>query len=174
MDEERCRRATRIARIDAAFRAGDMAALRASVAGQWAVPNGPMPREIGSCLGYAIYHSPLAFVRELLEAGADPAPSEHDGFPPLIAALAKDSKERLAPLVRLLLSYGADPDQRGMNDYTALHVAAFERRADIVTILLAHGADPSLRTRIDDLESALDVALESGDHEIITLLRAAQ
>ena len=40
--------------------------------GMLADPNGHMPDTIGSCLVYAIYHSPLAFIRRLLEIGADP------------------------------------------------------------------------------------------------------
>jgi uncharacterized protein len=36
------------------------------------IPNGRMPLSIGSCLEYAIYHSPLALNRTLLEIGADP------------------------------------------------------------------------------------------------------
>jgi hypothetical protein len=37
---------------------------------------------------YAIYHSPLAFIRILLEIGANPNTPVDDGFPPLIAALS--------------------------------------------------------------------------------------
>ncbi len=47
-----------------------------------------MPLTIGPCLVYAIYHSPLPFIRELLVIGADPNPAVSDGFPPLIAALS--------------------------------------------------------------------------------------
>lgn len=36
----------------------------------------------------SIYHSPLAFIRTLLEIGADPNRPTDDGFPPLIAALS--------------------------------------------------------------------------------------
>src|SRR5258708_6318606 len=75
-------------KIDAAFRAGDLAALRAAVEDPDIVPNGPMPLAIGPCLEYAIYHSPVSFIRTLLEIGADPNPKNHDGFPPLIAALS--------------------------------------------------------------------------------------
>ena len=45
------------------------------------VPNGRMPDTVGSCLVYAIYHSPLAFIRKLLEIGADPNAPADDGFP---------------------------------------------------------------------------------------------
>jgi hypothetical protein len=47
-----------------------------------------MPLAIGPCLEYAIYHSPLEFIRTLLEIGADRNPQDHSGFPPLIGALS--------------------------------------------------------------------------------------
>ena len=53
--------------IDAAFRAGDLAALRAAVDDPDTVPNGPMPLTIGQCLEYAIYHSPLPFIRTRID-----------------------------------------------------------------------------------------------------------
>jgi len=171
VSEDRCERGAAILRIDAAFRAGDLNALQAATAGRWPIPNGPMPMEIGGCLEYAIYHSPLPFVRALLELGADPNPVDHRGFPPLIAAVGQTTREDQLAVVELLLSFGADPNQRGMNDYTALQVAVIERRPSIVKALLLHGADPSLRTRIDNLESAMDLAVESGDSRLIELLR---
>ena len=63
-----------------AFRQGDLDALRAAVDDPNAIPNGRMPDAIGPCLTYAIYRSPLAFVRTLLELGADPTPPTI-GFP---------------------------------------------------------------------------------------------
>src|SRR5512136_2206743 len=85
---ERCGEYEQFKKIDAAFHAGDLAASRVAVDDPASVPNGPMPLTIGSCLEYAIYHSPLPFIRTLLEIGADPNPSDHAGFPPLIAALS--------------------------------------------------------------------------------------
>ena len=76
-DAERCAEYEKFRKIDAAFRAGDLAALRAAVDDPASVPNGPMPLTIGSCLEYAIYHSPLPFIRTLLEIGADPNPADH-------------------------------------------------------------------------------------------------
>ena len=74
-DAERCAEYATFKKIDAAFRAGDLAALRAAVGDPASVPNGPMPLTIGACLEYAIYHSPLPFIRTLLEIGADPNPA---------------------------------------------------------------------------------------------------
>ena len=71
-DAERCAEFEKFKKIDAAFRTGDLAALRAAVDDPASVPHGPMPLTVGSCLDYAIYHSPLAFIRTLLEIGADP------------------------------------------------------------------------------------------------------
>ena len=87
-DAERCKEEDVFRKIDAAFRNGDLAALRAAVDDPASVPNGPMPMTIGPCLVYAIYHSPLPFIRTLLTIGADPNHSADDGFPPLIAALS--------------------------------------------------------------------------------------
>jgi len=52
--------------------------------------------------------------------------------------------------VELLLSRGADIQQRGVNDYTPLHYAAARNDAKLIELLLARGADPNARTRIDD------------------------
>ena len=135
-DADSCAEHERFARIDAAFRAGDLDALRAAVADPGDVPNGPMPLAIGSCLEYAIYHSPLAFIAALLESGAD-------------------------------------PNQRGINDYTPLHIAVSERCEAVVEPLLAAGAEPSLRTRIDDCETPLAMAKKAGLHRIVEILQRA-
>jgi len=167
----------RFTRIDAAFRAGDLAALRAAVEDPAAVPNGPMPLAIGPCLEYAIYHSPVAFILELLEIGADPNPTDHAGFPPLIAALSCSRSQPGSParsdvpaILELLLEFGANPDQRGINDYTALHYAVAERNRSAVELLLRAGADPRLRTRIDECETPAEMARAAGQHETAELL----
>jgi hypothetical protein len=168
-DEERCAEARKLQRIDDAFRAGDLEGLRAALEDPAVVPNGPMPDTVGSCLVHAIYHSPLAFIRTLLELGADPNAPVDDGFPPLIAVL---STVRQVPgstprtdadeVLRLLLAYGADPNQRGINDYTPLHMAVDMRYLLGVQILLDAGADPSLRTRIDDCDTPEEMARSAG------------
>jgi ankyrin repeat protein len=136
-----------------------------------------MPDGIGSCLVYAIYHSPFGFIRTLLEIGADPDLPVDDGFPPLIAAL---SCTRAAPgatrrtdvdeIIRLLLAFGADPNQRGINDYTPLHMAVAEPNPLAVHVLLEGGADPQLRTRIDGCETPLEMAEAAGLRDIAAML----
>lgn len=178
-DLERCSEFEKFKKIDAAFRAGDLAALRAAVDEADSVPNGPMPRAIGLCLEYAIYHSPLAFIRTLLEIGADPNPADQAGFPPLIAALSCSRSRPGSPgrpdvldILKLLLAYGADPNQRGINDYTPLHMAVSESNLPAIALLLATGSDPHLRTRIDDYETPREMAEKAGFHEITALLSA--
>jgi hypothetical protein len=175
-DGERRAAHERFARIDAAFHAGDLDALRAAVGDPAVVPNGPMPQSIGSCLTYAIYHSPLPFVRVLLEIGADPNPDDPAGFPPLIAALTcsrslqgAPARSDVAELLALLISFGADPNQRGINDYTPLHMAVAERNLPAVRLLLEAGADPRLRTRIDDCETPGEMAERAGLGEFTAL-----
>lgn len=164
-DEERCAEWAKLERIDDAFTRGDMRALRAAVDDPSVIPNGRMPDTIGPCLAYAIYKSPLSFIRELLELGADPNAPSDDGFPPLIAALScgregpgMTPRPDLDDVIRLLLQYGADPHQRGINDYTALHMAVGEGNALAVQRLLDAGADPDVRTRIDDYDTPLEMA----------------
>jgi uncharacterized protein len=174
---ERCAEAKKLQQIDAAFRAGDLDALRAAVGDPAVVPNGRMPDTVGSCLVYAIYHSPLAFIRKLLEIGAEPNAPVDDGFPPLIAALTctRNSpgggrRDDVDDIIRLLLSYGADPNQRGINDFTPLHMAVSERNAFAIQLLLDAGADPDMKTRIDECESVIEMAEAGGLHEIAAML----
>jgi hypothetical protein len=175
-EDERCKEARLFARIDGAFRQGDLEALRAAVDDPAAVPNGRMPDAVGSCLVYAIYWSPLPFIRTLLELGANPREPADDGFPPLHAALTctrttpgANTRADVDDIIRLLLSFGADPNQRGINDYTPLHMAVAERNAKAVLQLLEAGGDPSLRTRIDDYETPLEMAQAARATDIIPI-----
>jgi ankyrin repeat protein len=175
---DRCEEARKIQRIDDAFRSGDLEALRAAVDDPEVVPNGVMPIVIGPCLVYAIYRSPLAFIRTLLEIGADPNAPVDDGFPPLFAALSctrerpgATTRTDVSEIIRLLLAFGIDPNQRGINDYTPLHMAVEERNAAAVRLLLDGGADPQLRTRIDSYETPLEMANALGFTDIAAMLR---
>src|SRR3954467_5587879 len=161
-----------VARAQDAFGRGDLEALRSALDDPNAIPNGQTP--FGSCLVYAIYWSPLAFIRTLLDLGADPNAPADDGFPPIIAALTctrdvpgANTRTDVDDVMRLLLSFGADPNQRGINDYTPLHMAVAERNALAVQILLDAGADASLRTRIDDYEAPIEMAQAAGLTDVV-------
>lgn len=143
-----------------AVEAGDLAAIRAILGGPPDFPNGPLPYDItvheDYCLDRAITHGPLSLVRELLELGADPN-YPGNGFPSLFSALDSPQPDRHERL-KLLLDYGADIQQRGVNDYTPLHQAACMDDAVAVEILLQRGADPNARTRIDECATPLEEA----------------
>lgn len=77
-------------------------------------------------------------------------------------------------IITLLLSFGADPTQRGISDYTALHMAVAERNLQAVDLLLTAGADRREKTRIDACESPLEMARTAGFTEIVDRLSAVQ
>ena len=180
-EERRCAEARRHARAAAAFRDGDADVLREMADDPAAFPNSYGPWGLRcSPLHDAIYHSPLSFVRTLLELGADPNYDDGDGFPSLIAALSSKPSPALGhggrdtdvhALLTLLLDFGADPNQRGHNDYTPLHWAASDGDVRAVRLLLARRANPALRTRIDDCETPLELAERCGHEAVAKLLR---
>lgn len=145
--------------IHDAYKCGDLPALRSLLGDPPDFPNcrGAAGQD-DIVLEYAIYHSPLACIRTLLELGADPNYDDHAGFPSLIAALSCEGRSDRHEIMTLLLSFGADIQQRGHNDYTPLHYAANLEDIPALALLLAHGADPNARTRIDDGLTPLEEA----------------
>lgn len=144
--------------VHKAYKQGDLEKLRALIGNPPDFPNCRGPRGVGEIiLEYAIYYSPVSFVRTLLEMGADPNYGDSAGFPSLIAALSSDRPETYE-IAELLLAFGADVQQRGANDYTPLHFAADKNDVKLIQLLLSHGADANARTRIDDFATPLEVA----------------
>lgn len=173
-DEDRCETYRRFRRLEAAYRAGDMAGVKAVLGWPETFPNSPQPMELASGdwpLVTAIALSPLRFIRQLLDLGADPNFEALDGFPSLMEVLDVDRPDR-CDVMALLLLCGARTDQRGLNDWTPLHYAVVRRNLAAVELLLANGADPQARTRIDDDATPLDVALAAGFTEAAALMQA--
>ena len=140
--------------IEQAIVAGDVSGLRAAFGNPSDFPN--VRDECGqSCLEHAIYRGPVALIRALLDLGADLDYPDPGGFPALFAAIDREAPDR-HEVLELLLAAGADVQQRGVNDYTALHYAACRDDAAAVEILLRYGADPDAATRIDHYATALE------------------
>jgi hypothetical protein len=172
--EDRCERHRLFKAIDDAFKTGDFEALGAALgnAPRWFDERMPFELGLGHPLEYAVYWSPVAFISALLEAGSNPNYDDHAGFPSIIAALSTERTDKL-DIIRIVLGHGADPDMRGVNDWTSLHYAVAMRDAEAIRLLLAAGADPSLRTRIDDYATALEEAEDAGFEAGASLLREA-
>jgi hypothetical protein len=83
-------------------------------------------------------------------------------------------REDVDEVLRLLLSYGADPNQRGINDYTPLHMAVAQRAPQAARILLEGGADPGLKTRIDECETPLEMARSAGLQDLVAVFEQHQ
>lgn len=173
-EEERCRIARRIDAAEAACRAGDLDGFRIALGDPGGFPNCGLDLDFLGCgdrpLDIAIRLGSAAFVARLLALGADPRAEATDGFPPLFQAMDAQRPDRHA-ILRLLLEAGADTEQRGLNDGTALHHAVARRDGQALRLLLAHGADPGARTRIDTCSTPLEDAEAAGFAEAAALLR---
>lgn len=154
-----------------AYKHGDMHSVRALLGNPRNFPNSPGPMGMGAVvLEYAIYNSPLSFIRELLKLGADPNYLSLGGFPSLIAALSADRPDRIE-IIDLLLVHDADIQQRGLNGYTSLHYAASLNDCRAIELLVARGADLKAKTNVDNFTTPLEEAEMLGRVEAAKLLR---
>jgi tetratricopeptide (TPR) repeat protein len=167
--------------LDAAFSGGDLEALRREIGDLGDFPNVAPDAAIGMPLVYAIYHSPLSLVRELLDAGADPNSDSGDRFPPLIAALTSATptpgatvRHDLRELVELLLTSLLDQ----LPDDASLAVASLDASGRSVVVSVDTTTwDPVTRQIVLDLDieattdritSVVDVSLSAADERTAT------
>lgn len=155
--------------IHRAFEEGDFATLNELVGDTPGFPDCQLVG-FGHCLEYAIYHSPFSLVRKLLEKGSDPNYGDHAGFPSVIAVLSTERADKTS-IIDLLLEYGVDINQHGINDWTPLHFAAANDDVELIQYLLEKGADPNARTRIDDCATPLEEAEILGRQGAVNVLR---
>ena len=114
----------------------------------------------------------LPLVKLLLDSGADPNLQNDYG----VTALMKASNYYTyitgnLSLVKLLLDSGAYPNFTDENGITALIEATNYGNLSLVKLLLDSGADPNIGRDKHDGKTAYDLALNTGNIEIIKLLK---
>jgi len=72
-------------------------------------------------------------------------------------------------VLELLLSYGANPDEKDRKDWSLLHYAAGSGSTDMTRLLLDKGADPNVKTN-GGLQTPLHISVVAGNKEIAELL----
>ena len=108
-----------------------------------------------------------AAVEALLRRGADPNATTSRGQTALMGAAAKGH----AKIVAALLRGGAAVDVVNKNGETALMATAFCGDVECARLLLEAGADATLRATGHHRLTALEVAEEEGNAEVVALLR---
>ena len=119
-------------------------------------------------LGLAAFFAHPETVRLLLARGADVAQAAKNPMrvQPLHAAAAGRSFQA----VKLLVDAGAPVNARQQEGWTPLHEVVRHGDVETTRYLLAHGADP--RQQNDAGKSAIGLAAEGGNAEILKLLKA--
>lgn len=95
-------------------------------------------------LHHAIASAPLATIEWMLDRGVDLTSVDEAGYTPLLAAVESTRDDRLEVLKRLIAA-GAPLNGRGMNGWTAAHLAASQGDVEALGVLGAAGADLSIR-----------------------------
>lgn len=114
-------------------------------------------------LHLAVENAWYDLIEVLLWTGANVNDQTSDGESPLFIAVEMGDED----IVELLLGYSADVDIKNLQDQSPLHVAA-EFSLDIVRILLNEGAYVNEPDTYG--ETALFIAVEAGDEEIVQAL----
>ncbi|RJP54385.1 MAG: ankyrin repeat domain-containing protein [Anaerolineaceae bacterium] len=118
-------------------------------------------------LGLACFFGYLEAAEYLVRAGASiNTPSNNElHAAPLQSAVAGGH----APIVRMLLKNGAQPNVRERGGGTPLHAAAANGDTESIQLLILAGAD--LHIRSDDGKRPVDLAEEKGHHRAVEILK---
>ena len=127
------------------------------------------PYEKDGCFGspwivHAISSGSLKSVKWMIEKGVSLQPVANDGYPPVISCIELEGKEKYG-ILRLLIDAGANINERGINGWTPLHMAAVRDDEMSMRILLEAGADRTITTEIDDDATAEEEARNLGHNE---------
>jgi ankyrin repeat protein len=89
----------------------------------------------------AARHHDLSVVQSLLDRGAEVNLIDDQSWTPLLRAFQHSGNDEI---VRVLVTYGANVNVRGLRGESPLHIAVAQRNKDMVELLLAHGAREGL------------------------------
>jgi ankyrin repeat protein len=159
--------------LEHALRNDDLAAARTALGAPAEWPNVREPYTNTALLALALAWSSADTIDDLLMHGADPNYDAPDGFPSIISVLSPPRPDALR-VAMSLLDHGADPNLRGVNGWTALHLATHRQDIDLMRLLLDRGADPNVATNVDDYETPLEEAERCGLDEAAAFLRSYQ
>ncbi|MBP6653895.1 MAG: ankyrin repeat domain-containing protein [Propionivibrio sp.] len=117
-----------------------------------------------TAVSIAAYTGKLAYVKKLVEAGAE---VNYYGWPPLAYAAYNGHLD----IVDYLIKRGAEVNAKTGNGSTALFFASRFGHIDVVHLLLKNQADPTVEN--ENGETAVDWALKSANTDIEAILREA-
>ena len=80
---------------------------------------------------------------------------EDDGYTPLLSAIESDQQDKYE-IIKLLIEHSAPINQKGINDWTPLHMAAARNDLQAIEILIECGADLTVKTAIDNYATPLE------------------
>lgn len=118
----------------------------------------------------AVHYGDIEIVRECLENGADVNYKDEDNWTLLHEASSKVGFDADIDIVQLLLDGGAEVNVVDKWGWMPIHMAAVRGEFDTVKLLLEHGADGNVKGG-DVQKSALDLVIEIGDSEMVTLIQ---
>ena len=144
------------------MRAGDVAQLESICQ---VIPD--FPHGVDSWLGRrwiinAIDSGSAEVVKWMIEKGVPLVFRDDEGYTVLHACIERFDQDKTGSMhdcLRALIAADADVDLKGINDWTPLHMAVTRGDLGSIRILLEAGADRTIKTTIDDYESADDMAV---------------
>jgi hypothetical protein len=162
----------RATKIDAAFDANAAPRRPSKIRPRAQRPDAAGDRTIPRC---AIYHSPIAFVRTRSrsrqpEAGRSHRVSAADGAPAQPIAARTPARPDVIDIMKRLCC-SARSNQRGINDLRRC-IWPSANGCRLSGFCSRQAPDPELRTRIDDHETAREMAVNAGLIEIAEVLGA--
>ena len=159
------------ARIESIFDSlerGDVQALERARAEIDGFPHGVDPILETRWISHAVDCGTVAAVVWMLGQGVEIDFRDDEGMTVLHRCLQRDTERH--EVLAVLLAAGANLDLHGVNDWTALHMAAAWGDLEAVRMLLGAGADRTIRTRIDEFATPEEEARTLGQQAAAELI----